>query len=145
MILRALVVAAALVALSGCTSGHNTASSDGGSSSGSSVTSVKPKCPANFQDTGHFLFTQKVGITSKGFTPVVAVAGINKRVVWTNRSTTTQSVYFDTWGGAHPHSPAIPPGGSWSWNPGRTGSGLYHSTYDPTLCGELVVQLIGNQ
>jgi hypothetical protein len=147
VIIRVLAVLCAAGALAGCSSGHGAASSDhgGGSSSGSQQTGLTPHCPPNFNQTGHFLISTKVAITDKGFTPVVLITGMGLKVVWTNTTTSTQSVYFDQWGGSHPYSGPIAPGHSWTWKASRAGTALYHSTFHPTLCGQVTVQLIGNQ
>jgi hypothetical protein len=64
-------------------------------------------------------------------------------VTWHNDTSTPQSVYFDSWGGEHPYSGTIAPGQSWKWKADRTGTVLYHSTFSPSACGQVQVQLTG--
>src|SRR5262249_49753951 len=101
------------------------------------------QCPPGPLGNGTFTLGTKVRITAKGFKPQVLVTGMGLRVVWTNATSTTQSVHFDNWGETIDSGP-IPPGGTWTFHATSTGSVLYHSTYSPTLCGQVQIQLTGN-
>jgi plastocyanin len=138
---RFAIACASLVLLAGCSSGHATGSQQSGSSD--PATSTKPECPSGALGNGHFKLGTKVQITAKGFDPQVLVTGKGLHVVWTNTSSATQSVHFDNWGSPVDSGP-IPPGGSWSFHATSTGSVIYHSTYSPTTCGQLQIQLTGN-
>jgi plastocyanin len=144
---RRFAIACAVVALlAGCSSGHGAAGSQqpaGSGTGGDTSTSTKPRCPSGQLGNGHFTLGRKVQITAKGFDPQVLVTGKGLHVVWTNTSSTTQSVHFDNWGSPVDSGP-IPPGGNWTFHATSTGSVVYHSTYSPTLCGQLQIQLTGN-
>jgi plastocyanin len=102
---------------------------------------ITPRCVQKLQP--HFLISNVVHITDKGFSPKLLVAGMGWTVTWHNDTSKPQSVYFDSWGGEHPYSGTIAPGKTWKWKADRTGTVLYHSTYDPSACAQVQVQLTG--
>lgn len=67
---------------------------------------------------------QQILITSSGFVPAQLFADVTKPVVWTNLSGTTQQVIFDVF---PVHSPPIPPGAQFIWQPSTTVDIGYHS------------------
>lgn len=149
-----IVALALLLGAAACSSsGGSAASSSSPPAGGGGATStadtgtvvpasgIKPTCVQKLQP--HFLITNQVHITEKGFSPKLAVAGMGWTVTWHNDTSKPQSVYVDSWGGDHPYSGTIAPGKTWRWKADRTGTMQYHSTFTPSDCGQVQVQLTG--
>jgi hypothetical protein len=147
--MRARVATACVIlaALAGACSSGGAAGSSAPATHATSGPSVQPAAqPANCPKQlggGHFGLGTKVKITPQGFDPQILVTGMNLAVTWTNASSKPQSVHFDNWGAPVDSGP-IAPGASWTFKAGHTGSVLYHSTLDGSLCGQLEIQLTGN-
>jgi hypothetical protein len=135
-----------LAALAGACSSGGAAGSSAPTQT-NALTSAQPAaqpadCPKQL-GSGHFGLGTKVKITPQGFDPQILVTGMNLNVKWTNASSKPQSVHFDNWGAPVDSGP-IAPGASWTFKAAHTGSVLYHSTLDGSLCGQLEIQLTGN-
>jgi hypothetical protein len=84
-----------------------------------------------------------ITITTHGFIPHTLLSPMGFPVVWTNDTSTIQSVHFDNFG-RPVYSGPIKPGGTWTMNPDQLASIVYHSTYPPHFHAQLQVQNIGN-
>ncbi|MGZ4689579.1 MAG: hypothetical protein ACXVKA_16445 [Acidimicrobiia bacterium] len=85
---------------------------------------------------------ESVAITAKGFAPEWAIVAVKGRVIFTNRTATTQQIVFDNARdatGAALQSPPIEPGKAWAWTADDFASFVYHSPQLPGVGGRIQV------
>jgi plastocyanin len=67
---------------------------------------------------------QQIIISAAGFMPARLYSSPGQAIVWTNLTNESQKITFDAFS---VKSPAIPPGGTWSWTTNDSESIAYHS------------------
>jgi hypothetical protein len=77
-----------------------------------------------------------IDITPEGFHPNVLVSGCCEAVTWINLTDKPNTILFTV---ELTKSPAIPPGGSWTWTPPNGESVAYQSVTYPSMTGALQV------
>ena len=85
---------------------------------------------------------QVIEVSDQGFAPADLIAVRGFEIIWKNTSGSPRAIHFDNYSSTTDvpiESAPIPPGGSWTWCPGRGGSIVYSSPSIPGVRGHFQV------